>query len=409
MHDPYKLYLVVKGSESQWEKQGSNRSSSDPVPPLNVSQNASQDSIKDAGHNKSRPMSDPVSKQDFEHHCFQQEENCSSSSGKSTSEPSTTVSPEPLYDTPRNLLRDRSQGQQKFRRMSDPVSIPDFSLIMGYGAQQEEVTSSSDKSTSESSTTVSPEPLYDTPRNLLDDWRQGDEKTRRMSELVSKLDLCHIKNYCSQQEESISDPVYEEYPFSVIKERCSSVDSSDNEDENQNEEEASFYVMMEPVYEELNKVQQGNDAIQALPSDTVDESQYPAPPAEKAKVSQADIALNRAKSRALLSSRSEPQNHSSDRRTADVKEIYVNQNDLKTHLTLEDLNGKPCVSHWPALPETVCQFRKGDQILAINDLHTESVEDVQTYLKKLLKDQVKLTVLRQPGSEAFLRSRWGTE
>uniref|UniRef100_A0A671KK22 PH domain-containing protein n=1 Tax=Sinocyclocheilus anshuiensis TaxID=1608454 RepID=A0A671KK22_9TELE len=43
-------------------------------------------------------------------------------------------------------------------------------------------------------------------------------------------------------------------------------------------------------------------------------------------------------------------------------------------------------------------FHKGDQILAVNDLLTDTVEEVQTYLRKLSKSEVKLTIQRLPGS-----------
>uniref|UniRef100_A0A8C1UIT0 Pleckstrin homology domain containing, family S member 1 n=1 Tax=Cyprinus carpio TaxID=7962 RepID=A0A8C1UIT0_CYPCA len=45
-----------------------------------------------------------------------------------------------------------------------------------------------------------------------------------------------------------------------------------------------------------------------------------------------------------------------------------------------------------------CLFHKGDQILAVNDLLTDTVEEVQTYLKRLSKSEVKLTIRRLPDS-----------
>ncbi|KAM3859957.1 pleckstrin homology domain-containing family S member 1-like [Diretmus argenteus] len=81
------------------------------------------------------------------------------------------------------------------------------------------------------------------------------------------------------------------------------------------------------------------------------------------------------------------------------RDIEVNQADLKKHLTLTDVDGKPCVSGWTGPPQTTCLFHKTDQILAINDLHTSSVEDFHNYLSKLLKNQVKMTILRVPGSQ----------
>ncbi|KAM4623425.1 pleckstrin homology domain-containing family S member 1-like isoform 1-T1 [Polymixia lowei] len=79
------------------------------------------------------------------------------------------------------------------------------------------------------------------------------------------------------------------------------------------------------------------------------------------------------------------------------KDIEFNRADLKKHLTLAEVDGKPCVSGWTGHQQALCLFHKGDQILAINDLHTSSVEEFDTYLSKLLKSQVKLTILRLPG------------
>ncbi|KAM3592551.1 uncharacterized protein V6R79_021145 [Siganus canaliculatus] len=80
------------------------------------------------------------------------------------------------------------------------------------------------------------------------------------------------------------------------------------------------------------------------------------------------------------------------------RDIEVKQADLKKHLTLTDLDGKPCVSGWTGQPQSVCLFHKGDQILAINDLHASSVEEFNMYLSKSLKTEVKVTILRQHGS-----------
>jgi len=35
-----------------------------------------------------------------------------------------------------------------------------------------------------------------------------------------------------------------------------------------------------------------------------------------------------------------------------------------------------------------CPFQKGDQILAVNDLLTDTVEEMHRYLKRLSKDEV---------------------
>ncbi|XP_071318417.1 pleckstrin homology domain-containing family S member 1-like [Trachinotus anak] len=83
--------------------------------------------------------------------------------------------------------------------------------------------------------------------------------------------------------------------------------------------------------------------------------------------------------------------------TPEERDIEVKQADLKKHLTLTEVDGKPSVSGWTGQPQTVCLFHKGDQILAINDLHVSSVEEFNMYISKSLKNEVKLTILRLPG------------
>ncbi|XP_041123721.1 pleckstrin homology domain-containing family S member 1-like isoform X2 [Polyodon spathula] len=83
------------------------------------------------------------------------------------------------------------------------------------------------------------------------------------------------------------------------------------------------------------------------------------------------------------------------------REVYVVQENLKNHLTLAEIDGKPCVAHWLGSPDDGCVFHKGDQIIAVNDLRTDSTTEVQTYLNKSLKKEVKITMKRPRGSESF--------
>ncbi|KAG9338347.1 hypothetical protein JZ751_025904 [Albula glossodonta] len=292
------------------------------------------------------------------------------------------------------MEKSHNQGSEKPRPSSDPVTKLDLSNIRTppYCCPQleedlfhlrtqscsSEGSSSSERSTPETPSDSTQEPLYDTPKNILKYLSQG------------------------------------------------SVDGDDDEDEEQNEEtDNSFYMTMDAVGQdsedsllrsvisalEEQKVQmEQSEEDQDTHSDR-GSSRAPSPPDETGLVSPVDVMLNRVKNRPLTPCRLESQHHISvtDGNVADVREIYLNPNDLKTHLTLVEVDGKPCVSHWPALSATRCLFRKGDQILAVNDLLTESVEEVQTYLNKLLKNQVKLTVQRQAGSETFFSSRWGNE
>ncbi|XP_076616536.1 pleckstrin homology domain-containing family S member 1-like isoform X2 [Chaetodon auriga] len=81
------------------------------------------------------------------------------------------------------------------------------------------------------------------------------------------------------------------------------------------------------------------------------------------------------------------------------RDIEVRQADLKKHLTITEVHGKPSVSGWTGQPQSVCLFHKGDQILAINDLHTSSVEEFNMYLSRSLKNEVKVTILRLHGCQ----------
>ncbi|KAI4807358.1 hypothetical protein KUCAC02_027170 [Chaenocephalus aceratus] len=79
------------------------------------------------------------------------------------------------------------------------------------------------------------------------------------------------------------------------------------------------------------------------------------------------------------------------------RDFEIKQGDLKKHLTLTDVGGKPSVSAWTGQPQTVCLFHKGDEILAINDLHCTTVDEFNMFLSKSLKNEVKVTILRRPG------------
>ncbi|XP_047672989.1 pleckstrin homology domain-containing family S member 1-like isoform X3 [Tachysurus fulvidraco] len=78
-------------------------------------------------------------------------------------------------------------------------------------------------------------------------------------------------------------------------------------------------------------------------------------------------------------------------------EIFVSQNELK-YSVISEKGGRVCVSNWMHRQSSEL-FHEGDQILAVNDLLTDSLVELKNYLKRLTKDQVKLTILRQPGSQ----------
>ncbi|KAF3704387.1 Pleckstrin -like proteiny domain-containing family S member 1 [Channa argus] len=85
-----------------------------------------------------------------------------------------------------------------------------------------------------------------------------------------------------------------------------------------------------------------------------------------------------------------------ERVAPEERDIEVRQADLKKHLRLTDVDGKPSVFDWTGQPQTVCLFHKGDQILGVNDLHVSSAEEFNMFISKSLKNEVKVTILRLP-------------
>ncbi|KAK7134868.1 hypothetical protein R3I93_018089 [Phoxinus phoxinus] len=86
----------------------------------------------------------------------------------------------------------------------------------------------------------------------------------------------------------------------------------------------------------------------------------------------------------------------SETHTIVEKEICVSHHELKSLIFTEE-GGKPCVSECQQIQNS-CLFQKGDQILAVNDLLTDTVEEMHRYLKRLSKDEVKLTIRRLSSS-----------
>ncbi|KAK2876328.1 hypothetical protein Q8A67_020424 [Cirrhinus molitorella] len=78
------------------------------------------------------------------------------------------------------------------------------------------------------------------------------------------------------------------------------------------------------------------------------------------------------------------------------EDICISQHDAKC-LVISEVDGKPCVFDCEEIKAS-SPFHKGDQILAVNDLLTDTVEEVQTCLRRLSKSEVKLTILRLPDS-----------
>ncbi|XP_075468058.1 pleckstrin homology domain-containing family S member 1 [Ascaphus truei] len=82
-------------------------------------------------------------------------------------------------------------------------------------------------------------------------------------------------------------------------------------------------------------------------------------------------------------------------------DIIVPKEHLKKYLILVQVGDRLCVCKWKGPKEIGCLFHHVDQIEAINDLKPESCEDVEHLLNKSTKDEVRLTVLRDPNAGVF--------
>ncbi|XP_072523473.1 pleckstrin homology domain-containing family S member 1-like [Salminus brasiliensis] len=202
-----------------------------------------------------------------------------------------------------------------------------------------------------------------------------------------------------------------DYPRSFMMK--TSPKSEDEEEEEEEEEVTGCYMDMASVRkvaiavdseDDMNlQTQKNTNCLSALSlsgdfcNGQVDEGQDTGHPCQRLTGGDKgpDDAFQNTKSGSTGSSRQIPQE--SGALNPVQKEICVSQEELKKNVIFSEEAGKPCVSDWKHI-QSSGPFHEGDQIVAINDLLTDSLEEVQTYLRRLSKDEVKLTILRQPGS-----------
>lgn len=139
-----------------------------------------------------------------------------------------------------------------------------------------------------------------------------------------------------------------------------------------------------------------DDSAEENSEDTDLSSRESAASAEESILDCVTKAFNNLKTQQTSNMEKENQ---SEKHTPVEKEICVSLDDL-TGVSFTDEKGKPCVSECRQI-EATCLFHRGDQVLAVNDLVTYTVEDIQMYLRKSNKHEVKLTVLRRPDSIPF--------
>ncbi|XP_057215401.1 pleckstrin homology domain-containing family S member 1-like isoform X1 [Triplophysa rosa] len=193
---------------------------------------------------------------------------------------------------------------------------------------------------------------------------------------------------------------------------CSDDDDDDDDDEDDTEEtpeDISEYMDMASVHEVLQNHSEEEAFFQTnRPTATkaVESSQDLCSAAENQK-NDSSMRRNSAELRCSMGSLSDfngncasTEINKSETQTPVEKEICVKLNDLSKTLIFTQEQGKLCVSECKK-NETSHLFHKGDQILAFNDLLIDTVEEIQAYLKRLSKDEVKLTIRRYPGSQPF--------
>ncbi|XP_010765638.1 pleckstrin homology domain-containing family S member 1 isoform X2 [Notothenia coriiceps] len=247
------------------------------------------------------------------------------------------------------------QSMQKIRSLSDPPSY-----ALDNGTAESETEENIRRPTSE------PNPIYDNPRAYLAPSAAYYGTTRRKS-----VDSVYVLMAELRQAQVAADGEVEQVTggtlmrsvtqvFDKLKTRISPL-QTDSKDRGKNTRPLS----------DLSTSSSDNGAIS--PDDMLDAPIVP-----------------------TLKKRSSSE-RSFDTIPPEERDLEIKQGDLKKHLTLTDVDGKPSVSAWTGQPQTVCLFHKGDEILAINDLHCATVDEFNMFLSKSLKNEVKVTILRRPG------------
>ncbi|XP_057214907.1 pleckstrin homology domain-containing family S member 1-like isoform X1 [Triplophysa rosa] len=226
-------------------------------------------------------------------------------------------------------------------------------------------------------------------------------------------ELSHTEQHLSDQSESRC--IFTSQPLGDIPRKLSDItlsddDTDDLEEEPETPEDNSDYMRMGSV---LMVLKQEEDAcLQTNETIDVVESSQDLCDAAGNQDQDTSMQRNSAELRCSKDSLSEMNGNcvstemnkgllkKSETPTLVEKEISITRNDLDTSLIFTEEQGKLCVSECKQT-ERSHLFHKGDQILAFNDLLIDSVEEIQIFTRRLSKDEAKLTVLRQPGSQPF--------
>uniref|UniRef100_A0A670HU74 Pleckstrin homology domain containing S1 n=1 Tax=Podarcis muralis TaxID=64176 RepID=A0A670HU74_PODMU len=80
-------------------------------------------------------------------------------------------------------------------------------------------------------------------------------------------------------------------------------------------------------------------------------------------------------------------------------DILLPRSDFTNCVTLVKAAGRICVSQWKDLHRLGCIFHQGDYIVAVNDLHAKSIDEMSLFITRSTRKEVKLTVCRLPDSK----------
>ncbi|XP_062989324.1 pleckstrin homology domain-containing family S member 1 [Elgaria multicarinata webbii] len=80
-------------------------------------------------------------------------------------------------------------------------------------------------------------------------------------------------------------------------------------------------------------------------------------------------------------------------------DILLPHDDLTNCLKFTKASGHICVSQWKDPHRLGCIFHQGDSIVAVNDLHIKSMDEISLFISRSTRKKVKLTVRRLPDSD----------
>ncbi|XP_078245689.1 pleckstrin homology domain-containing family S member 1 isoform X2 [Pogona vitticeps] len=86
-----------------------------------------------------------------------------------------------------------------------------------------------------------------------------------------------------------------------------------------------------------------------------------------------------------------------DDQLEDVNIIFP-RGDFVNCLTLLEASGHICISQWNDQHHLGCIFHQGDYIMAVNDLHVKSIDEISLFTSRSTRKEVKVTIRRIPDS-----------